>query len=135
MGAMVYLHKLFSGLRDCYLLAGNQQAKVVFFHLTDWADEEISGLTEKQVQSMLNTEHGGMDEVLADAYALAGDHKYLVLAEKFCHKQVLDPLKHHEDKLTSLHANTQIPKVIGFDRCLLLTPKKRNMLYPHRSNK
>jgi len=115
------LHKLFAGLRDCYLLAGNQQAKAVFLHLTDWADEEISGLTEKQVQSMLNTEHGGMDEVLADAYSLSGNHKYLVLAEKFCHKQVLDPLKHHEDKLTGLHANTQIPKVIGFERIAELT--------------
>jgi len=61
-------------------------------------------------------EHGGMDEVLADAYALTGDKKYLALAEKFCHKQILDPLEHHVDKLTGLHANTQIPKVIGFER-------------------
>lgn len=110
------LHKLFAGLRDCYLLAGNEQAKTVFLKLTDWANNEVAGLTDKQIQNMLNTEHGGMDEVFADAYALTGNQQYLTLAEKFCHRQILDPLQRHEDKLTGLHANTQIPKVIGFQR-------------------
>ncbi len=110
------LHKLFAGLRDCYLLAGNQQAKQEFLKLADWANDETSGLSDAQMQSMLNMEHGGMDEVLADAFALSGDHKYLVLAERFCHRLILDPLERHEDKLTGLHANTQIPKVVGFQR-------------------
>jgi len=110
------LHKLFAGLRDCYLLAGSEQAKKEFLRLADWASDEISGLSDKQMQSMLNMEHGGMDEVLADAYGLTGDKKYLILAEKFCHRQVLDPLEHHVDNLTGLHANTQIPKVVGFER-------------------
>src|SRR5476649_1363116 len=110
------LHKLFAGLRDCYLLAGSEPAKKEFIRLADWANDEISGLSDKQMQSMLNMEHGGMDEVLADAYALTGDKKYLALAEKFCHKQVLDPLEKHVDNLTGLHANTQIPKVVGFQR-------------------
>jgi len=110
------LHKLFAGLRDCYLLAGNEQARQEFLKLTDWAYNETSGLSEKQMQTMLNTEQGGMDEVLADAYAITGHHKYLVLAERFCQHQILDPLENHEDRLTGLHANTQIPKVIGFER-------------------
>lgn len=110
------LHKLFAGLRDCYLLAGNDEAKTVFLKLTDWANDEIAGLTDEQVQRMLDMEHGGMNEVFADACALTGDHKYLTLAEKFCHRQILDPLEQHQDKLTGLHANTQIPKVIGFER-------------------
>ncbi|OCX53009.1 glycosyl hydrolase [Mucilaginibacter sp. PPCGB 2223] len=110
------LHKLFAGLRDAYLLAGNEQAKNIFIKLADWADYEISGLTDVQVQSMLNTEHGGMDEVLADAYAMTREKKYLLLAERFCHKKLLDPLEQHRDQLTGLHANTQIPKVIGFER-------------------
>jgi len=110
------LHKLFAGLRDCFLLAGNEQAKQEFLKLADWTSDETSGLSDKQMQSMLNVEHGGMDEVLADAFALTGDHKYLALAERFCHRQILDPLEHHVDKLTGLHANTQIPKVVGFER-------------------
>lgn len=110
------LHKLFAGLRDAYLLAGNQQAKTVFLRLTDWAYDETSGLTDAQMQSMLNMEQGGMDEVLADAYAMTGEKKYLQLAERFCHRRLLDPLEHHQDQLTGMHANTQIPKVIGFER-------------------
>ncbi|OKS85866.1 glycoside hydrolase family 127 protein [Mucilaginibacter polytrichastri] len=115
------LHKLFAGLRDCYLLASNQQAKDVFLGLANWAYDETTGLTDSQMQSMLNTEHGGMDEVLADAYALTNNRKYLVLAERFCHRQLLTPLAHNQDKLTGLHANTQIPKVIGFERIAELT--------------
>lgn len=110
------LHKLFAGLRDCFLLAGNDQAKQEFLTLADWANDETNGLSDVQMQSMLNTEHGGMDEVLADAFALTGDRKYLILAKRFCHRQILDPLEQHEDKLTGLHANTQIPKVVGFER-------------------
>ena len=57
-----------------------------------------------------------MNEVLADVSVIAGDKKYLTLAQKFSHKAILEPLINHQDKLTGLHANTQIPKIIGFDR-------------------
>jgi DUF1680 family protein len=115
------LHKLFAGLRDCFLLANNEQAKQEFLKLADWTYDETNGLSDRQMQSMLNMEHGGMDEVLADAFALTSDHKYLILAERFCHRQILDPLEHHLDNLTGLHANTQIPKVVGFQRIAELT--------------
>ncbi|MDP9079919.1 MAG: glycoside hydrolase family 127 protein [Bacteroidota bacterium] len=110
------LHKLFAGLRDCYLLEGNQQARQEFLKLADWTANETNGLSDTQMQTMLNMEQGGMDEVLADAYAFTGNLKYLKLAERFCHRLILDPLEKHEDQLTGLHANTQIPKVIGFER-------------------
>jgi DUF1680 family protein len=110
------LHKLYAGLRDCFLLAGNLQAKQEFLELVDWANIETSALSDSQMQQMLNMEHGGMAEVMADAYAFTGDRKYLTLATRFCQKQILGPLENHEDRLTGLHANTQIPKVIGFER-------------------
>ncbi len=110
------LHKLFAGLRDAWLFEGNQQARAVFFKLTNWAADEVSGLSDLQIQTMLNMEHGGMNEVIADAFALSGDRKYLELAKKFSHRAVLESLEQHQDKLTGLHANTQIPKVIGFER-------------------
>ena len=110
------LHKLYAGLRDAYLLGGNVKAKVVFIKLCDWAGDEVAGLGTEQMQRMLGTEHGGMNEVLADAYAITGDKKYLTLAGKFSQKAILTPLEQHEDKLSGLHANTQIPKVIGFER-------------------
>jgi DUF1680 family protein len=70
---------------------------------------------------MLNTEHGGMNEVLADIYALTGDSRFLRLAQRFCHRALLDPLTQTRDTLNGLHSNTQIPKVIGFNRLYELT--------------
>ncbi|WP_233268780.1 glycoside hydrolase family 127 protein [Mucilaginibacter lacusdianchii] len=110
------LHKLYAGLRDSYLLAENTQAKAVFLKLTDWAMDELSGLNEAQIQRMLGTEHGGMNEVCADAAAISGQRKYMDLARKFSHQALLMPLEKKEDKLSGMHANTQIPKVVGFER-------------------
>ncbi|HHY84582.1 MAG TPA: glycosyl hydrolase [Verrucomicrobia bacterium] len=110
------LHKLFAGLRDAWLLTGNEQAKEVLIRLTDWCDTLTSNLSEEQMQRMLGTEHGGMNEVIADVYVITGDPKYLALAKRFSHRAILEPLLRHEDRLTGLHANTQIPKAVGFAR-------------------
>ena len=109
-------HKLFAGLRDAWLLAGSTQARDVLVRLADWCDALLANLTDEQMQAMLGTEHGGMNEVLADVHAITGDAKYLRLAQRFSHHAILDPLLRHEDRLTGLHANTQIPKVTGFAR-------------------
>ena len=110
------LHKTFAGLRDAWLIGGNAQAREVLIGLSDWCDSLVAGLSDAQLQDMLRSEHGGMNEVLADVYAITGDEKYLALAERFSHRVVLNPLLLHQDRLTGLHANTQIPKVIGFAR-------------------
>ncbi|MEE3715113.1 beta-L-arabinofuranosidase domain-containing protein, partial [Pasteurella multocida] len=65
---------------------------------------------------MLRAEHGGMNEVLADVAEMTGDLRYLALARRFSHQAILQPLAAGQDRLTGLHANTQIPKVIGFAR-------------------
>ncbi len=109
-------HKLFAGLRDAWLLGGNAQARDVLVRLADWCDALVRNLTTEQMQGMLRTEHGGMNEVLADVYSITGDNKYLELAQRFSHRAILEPLLRHKDELTGLHANTQIPKVIGFAR-------------------
>ena len=118
------LHKTFAGLRDAYLVAHVQAAKEVLIHLGDWAIGVTSGLSDAQMQRMLGYEHGGMNEVLADIYAITGDEKYIALARRFSHKALLDPLERREDRLTGLHANTQIPKVTGFERIATLTGDK-----------
>jgi DUF1680 family protein len=115
------LHKLWAGLRDAYQIAGNPQAKEVLIRLTDWWAGVVAGLSDEQIQSMLRSEHGGLNEVFADVYAITGDPKYLILARRFNHRQILDPLMARQDHLTGLHANTQIPKVIGFERIAQLS--------------
>ena len=114
-------HKVMAGLRDAYVYAGNAQAKAVLVGLADWASDTTRNLSDSQWQVMLEQEHGGMNEVLADVYALTGDARYLALSQKFYHKAVLDPLTRREDDLTGLHGNTQIPKLIGLARLYELT--------------
>jgi len=110
------LHKLFAGLRDAWLIAGNAEARDVLIRLSDWCDTLVAGLSDERMQTMLRAEQGGMNEVLADVSVITGNPKYLKLARRFSNRETLTPLLHHEDKLTGLHANTQIPKVIGFAR-------------------
>ncbi len=110
------LHKTFAGLRDAWLIANRTAAKDMLIRLADWCEGLLSGLGDEQMQEMLRAEHGGMNEVLADVAAITGDERYLRLAERFCHRAVLDPLVRGEDRLNGLHANTQIPKVIGYGR-------------------
>ncbi len=110
------LHKLFVGLKDAWLIADNQQARDVLLTLCDWADALIVNLSETQVQAMLYAEHGGMNDIFAEIYQHTGNAKHLKLAKRFSHLELLDPLLEKRDTLTGLHANTQIPKVIGFER-------------------
>lgn len=115
------IHKLFAGLRDAYEIAGNEQAKKVLLGLGDWFIELIKPLSKEQIQRILDTEHGGINETFADLYIITKDKKYLDTAEKLSHHKLLDPLLEQQDKLTGLHANTQIPKVIGFEKIAALS--------------
>ena len=110
------LHKVFAGLRDAHVIGGNPEARDVLVRLTGWAAALASKLADPQLQQMLRTEHGGMNEVLADVYEITGDRGHLGLAERFSHRALLEPLSRREDTLTGLHANTQIPKVAGYAR-------------------
>ena len=110
------IHKMYAGLRDAWVYCGNEQARQLFLGFCDWAIELTAGLTDEQMQQTLDTEHGGMNEVLADAYAISGDKKYLDCAKRFSHRRILTPLSQRQDRLDNLHANTQVPKVVGFER-------------------
>ncbi|HWT03980.1 MAG TPA: beta-L-arabinofuranosidase domain-containing protein [Pyrinomonadaceae bacterium] len=106
-------HKVLAGLKDAWVLAGNARAREVTLKLADWVDLVTRNLTPEQQQRMLGVEHGGMNETLADIYALTGDEKYLAAARRFHHEAIMRPLSEGRDELAGKHANTQIPKVIG----------------------
>ncbi|QSB26342.1 glycoside hydrolase family 127 protein [Flavobacterium sp. CLA17] len=118
------IHKLFAGLTDTYHYTGNEKAKEVLIKLGDWFIELIRPLSDEQIQNILKTEHGGISESFADLYIITKDKKYLETAEKVSHLAILNPLEKKEDKLTGLHANTQIPKVIGFEKIGVLSGNK-----------
>ncbi len=110
------LHKILAGLLDANRLCGNQQALAVAEKMADWVKFRVDHISPGQMQRSLNTEHGGMNEALANLYAVTGDTNYLALSAAFNQARVLDPLAQGEDHLNGLHANTQIPKIIGATR-------------------
>ena len=110
------LHKMYAGLRDAWLYCDNEQAKTLFLGFCDWAIDLTADLTDEQMERMLDNEHGGINEVLADAYAITKDPKYLLAATRFSHRRLLTPMSQRQDCLDNMHANTQVPKVVGFER-------------------
>jgi len=107
------LHKTFAGLRDAYRYTGNRTALEVEIKFAAWAEGVLAKLDDRQVQRMLGTEFGGMNEVLADLYADTGDQRWLDLSDRFQHRSVIEPMARHEDILAGKHANTQVPKLFG----------------------
>ena len=107
------LHKTFAGLRDAYRHTGNQTALDIAVGFGGWAEKYLAPMDDATIQRMLACEFGGMNEMMADLYADTGDKRWLELSYKFEHKAVLDPLKRGDDPLSSLHGNTQVPKLVG----------------------
>ncbi len=115
------VHKTFAGLRDVHQRLGDKRALHLLVRLGDWCVNLLEKVPDDRMQRMLGNEYGGMNEVMADIHALTGERKYLDLAKRFNHKALFDPLMRREDKLTGMHANTQIPKIIGMERIATLT--------------
>src|SRR5215470_2781607 len=105
------LHKTYAGLRDAYRYTGNRAALEVEIRYADWAEGILSKLDDAQLQKMLNTEFGGMNESLADLYADTGDKRWLELSHRFDHRAVMEPLSRQQNILPGLHGNTQVPKI------------------------
>lgn len=107
------LHKTYAGLRDAYRHTGNATALDVEKKFAAWAESIVAPLSEEQMQRMLNTEFGGMPEILADLYADTGEKRWLDLSYRFEHHAIMAPAKRDEDNLAGVHGNTTIPKFIA----------------------
>lgn len=110
------LHKMYAGLRDAWFYGENETAKKMFLDLCDWGITIISPLDDEQMELMLDTEFGGMNEVYADAYKISGNEKYLEAAKRFSHRMLFDNMVKGIDNLDNKHANTQVPKAVGYQR-------------------
>ncbi|KAJ8112836.1 hypothetical protein OPT61_g4893 [Boeremia exigua] len=110
------IHKTMAGLLDVYRWIGDQNAKNALLAFAAWVDTRTSKLTTDQMQRMLGTEFGGMNEIMADIYHQTGEKRWLDVAQRFDHTAVFNPLASNQDQLNGLHANTQVPKWIGAAR-------------------
>lgn len=107
------VHKVMAGLVDAYLYCDNAQALKVVSGMVDWTGNILKNLSPEQLQKMLRCEYGGMNDVLAQIYALTGKKQYLDLAYKFHDDFVMDQLAQKIDPLPGKHSNTNVPKAIG----------------------
>jgi uncharacterized protein len=114
-------HKVHAGLLAAHQHCGDAAALDVARGLSDYLIGVFAGLDDSQVQSLLAAEHGGLNETYAEMFARTGDERYRDMAERIRHRAVLDPLAEERDALAGLHANTQIPKVIGLARLYEVT--------------
>jgi DUF1680 family protein len=120
------LHKIMAGHLDMYVYCGNQQALDTVEKMAGWVGHWAQPLSDAHMQRVLNVEHGGMLEVLYNLYAVTGKERYRDIGNRFTHRAVFDPLADHRDELKGLHANTNIPKIIGVARRYALTADERD---------
>lgn len=115
------VHKIMAGLLDAWLYCDNAKAVRVVSGMADWAENTLKNLSPEQLQKMLRCEYGGMNDVLANLYAITGNKKYLDLSYKFFDDFVMRPLSEKKDPMAGKHSNTNVPKAIGSARQYELT--------------
>jgi len=113
-------HKIMRGLLDAHTLTGNQQALTIAAKMGDWVHSRLSRLPQAQLERMWSIyiagEYGGMNEVLADLYALTGRAEHLAAARCFDNTALLDACSENRDILDGRHANQHIPQFTGYIR-------------------
>lgn len=107
------VHKVMAGLLDAYMHCSNTQALKVLKGMADWTAIVLKDLSPEQIQKMLRCEYGGMNDVLANLYAVTAERKYLDLSYVFYDDFVMKPLSQRIDPLPGKHSNTNVPKAIG----------------------
>jgi DUF1680 family protein len=119
------LHKIMAGLLDMHTQAGSRQALDVLLKLAAWVDGWTESRSEAHMQQILNTEYGGMSEVLYNLAAVTGDDRWARAGDRFTKKIFFTPLAMRRDELKGFHANTHMPQVIGAARRYELTSDYR----------
>lgn len=130
------LHKVFAGLIETwvdYECEANQNPRAheasdlashIVMRLAEWWCDLSDHLTDAQFTQMLACEYGGLNESFARLYELTGNARYLKQARRFELDPIFISLSRGKDCLTGLHANTQIPKILGYARIAAITGEK-----------
>jgi DUF1680 family protein len=119
------LHKIMAGLLDQHTLAGNRQALDVLNGMVRWTARWAQPLGDYEMARVLEREYGGMNALLYDFSAVTGEDGWRDLAHRFDHERFFAPLALGRDELKGLHANTNVPKVVGAARRWELTGEPR----------
>ena len=110
------LHKIMAGLLDMHTHGGSPQALDVVLGMAAWVDRWTAGKSEEHMQDILNTEYGGMNDVLYNLTVITQDDRWARTGDRFTKKKFFNPLAMRQDELKGLHVNTHVPQVIGAAR-------------------
>ncbi|MFB6343657.1 beta-L-arabinofuranosidase domain-containing protein [Saccharicrinis sp. FJH62] len=114
-------HKELAAFRDAYLYTGNEKALKLYREEADEIADFVLRVNPDLFDGLLDLEHGGMNEVFADLYALTGERGYMDVSMKFNHQKVVLNIANGKDILYGRHANAQIPIFVGTARQYQLT--------------
>lgn len=120
------VHKVMAGLMDAYLYCNNERALKSLEGMATWTGHILKDLNRDQIQEMLKCEWGGMNDILAQLYAVTNNPLYLDLSYKFYDDFVMKPLSELTDPMPGKHSNTNVPKAIGSATQYMLTGSKRD---------
>jgi len=111
------LHKIVSGLIDCYEYAGSQKALDVVAKLGIWIYNRLSKLPNEQLQKMwamyIAGEFGGINESLARLQKFVDKPEYMAAAKLFDNERLFYPMARNVDTLGGIHGNQHVPQIIG----------------------
>ncbi|XP_059665212.1 uncharacterized protein LOC132311344 [Cornus florida] len=111
------MHKILAGLFDQYKYAGNDQALKMMIRKVQYFYKRVQNMISKQSleahYKLLNTEVGGMSDILYQLYSVTHDQKHLLMAHLFDKPCFLGILALKMDDIARFHTNTHIPHVIG----------------------
>jgi hypothetical protein len=110
------MHKIMAGLLDMKTQAANDQALDVVVKMAGWVEGWTASKAEDHMQDILNTEYGGMNDVLYNLAAVTGDDRWARTGDRFTKKIFFTPLALRRDALKGQHMNTHVPQVIGAAR-------------------
>src|SRR5690606_26575887 len=110
------LHTTCAGWCDAWASGMVDDAKQMYLDLCDGGITLASSLKNAPLEAMLAYAVGGMNEVYADAYHITDDEKYLLACKRFAHKEIFESMATEIDNLDNKHANTQVPKAVGYQR-------------------
>ncbi len=110
------VEKLMTGLIDVYQAFGNRHALSMVEKIAEYFRARGAKLTDGQLDATMHTEYGGMAKMEYNLYAIAHNPADLNYAHRFDEAAILGPLALRHDSLSGLHANTNLPKILGAAR-------------------
>ena len=107
------IHKYLAGLIDQYELAGNAQAIEVAARLADWVCWRTGRRPMPTCSGSWSSSTAASPRRWPTCTGSPASDRYLVTAQRFDDAAVLDPLAAGQDRLSGLHANMTVPKIIA----------------------